>query len=121
MPTINKRFLLKLVLVVFALTGILFAAHAVQAKRIPAALRAQSERAAEAGKTDMAIHYLRQYLEFHPTDVEALVRLAELSEKRAPTQRGRPSRGRTVRGWPTSRNGAGGVVRGTRRVAMGGG
>src|SRR5205823_4743050 len=71
MPTINKRFLLKLLLVLFAFTGALVAAHAVQAKRIPAALKLQAERAADAGKTDVAIHYLRQYLEFHPDDVEA--------------------------------------------------
>jgi tetratricopeptide (TPR) repeat protein len=89
MPTINKRFLLKTLLVLFALTGVLFAAHAVQARRIPAALKLQSERAADAGKYDLAVHYLRQYLEFNPEDVEALVRLAELLTKRAPTQRGK--------------------------------
>src|SRR5689334_6972819 len=89
MPTINKRFLLKILLVLAASTGILFAAHAVQAKRIPAALKLQSDRAAEAGKTDVAIHYLRQYLEFYPEDIDALTRLADLLEKRAPTQRGR--------------------------------
>ena len=88
MPTINKRFLLKLLLVLFASTGVLFAAHAVQARRIPAALKLQSERAADAGKLDVAVHYLRQYLEFHPNDADALVRLAELLEQRAPTQRG---------------------------------
>lgn len=88
MPTINKRFLLKLLLVLFVSTGVLFAAHAVQARRIPAALKLQSERAAEAGKTEVAIHYLRQYLEFHPDDTESLVRLSELLTKRAPTQRG---------------------------------
>ena len=88
MPTINKRFLLKLLLVLFASTGVLFAAHAVQARRIPAALKLQSERAAEAGKLDVAVHYLRQYLEFHPNDVDALGRLSELLEQRAPTQKG---------------------------------
>lgn len=89
MPTINKRFLLKLLLVLIASTGILFAAHAVQSKRIPAALKLQSERAADAGKNDVAIHYLRQYLEFYPDDIDALVRLAELLTKRPPTARGR--------------------------------
>lgn len=88
MPTINKRFLLKLILVLFASTGVLFAAHAVQARRIPAALKLQSERAADAGKNDVAIHYLRQYLEFHPDDIDALTRLAELMSKRHATQRG---------------------------------
>jgi tetratricopeptide (TPR) repeat protein len=89
MPTINKRFLLKLLLVLFASTGTLIAAHAVQARRIPAALKLQAERAAEAGKSDLAIHYLRQYLEFNPEDADVLVRLSELLAKRAPTQRGR--------------------------------
>ncbi|HEY1188223.1 MAG TPA: tetratricopeptide repeat protein, partial [Gemmata sp.] len=88
MPTINKRFLLKAVLVLFALAGVLVAAHAVQSQRIPAALKAQSERAADAGKTDVAIHYLRQYLEFHPEDVDSQVKLAGLLVKRPPTQRG---------------------------------
>ena len=63
MPTINKRFLLKLVLVVLGLAGTLAGAHALQARRIPDALRRQADRAADAGKTDAAVHYLRQYLE----------------------------------------------------------
>jgi predicted Zn-dependent protease len=88
MPTINKRFLLKIILALLAFTGALFGLHAVQARRIPAALKAQSERAAEAGKVDAAIHYLRQYLEFHPDDVEAQVQLTDLVEKRSPTGRG---------------------------------
>ncbi|WP_171469276.1 tetratricopeptide repeat protein [Frigoriglobus tundricola] len=88
MPTINKRFLLKLLLVLLASGGALVAAHAVQARRIPAALKLQSDRAAEAGKLDVAVHYLRQYLEFYPDDVENLVRLADLLEKRSPTQKG---------------------------------
>jgi tetratricopeptide (TPR) repeat protein len=83
MPTINKRFLLKLVLVVLALAGSLAGAHALQARRIPDALRRQADRAADAGKTDVAVHYLRQYLEFEPEDVEAHVRLAELIRNRA--------------------------------------
>ena len=82
MPTINKRFLLKLVLVLAAFAGVLVGAHAVQAERIPVALKRQSERAADAGKLDMAVHYLRQYLEFHPEDVDSQVRLAELLAKR---------------------------------------
>lgn len=88
MPTINKRFLLKLLLVLLISSGALFGVHAVQARRIPAALLLQSERAAEAGKGDVAIHYLRQYLEFYPEDAEAHERLAGLLEKRAPTSRG---------------------------------
>lgn len=88
MPTINNRFLLKLVLVLAAFAGVLVGAHAVQAERIPVALKRQSERAADAGKLDMAVHYLRQYLEFHPEDVDSQVRLAELLAKRAPTSRG---------------------------------
>lgn len=88
MPTVNKKFLLKLVLVVLALAGSLAAAHAFQARRIPDALRRQADRSADAGKTDAAVHYLRQYLEFSPEDVEAHVRLAELLRGRAATGRG---------------------------------
>ncbi|HSQ55526.1 MAG TPA: tetratricopeptide repeat protein, partial [Gemmata sp.] len=88
MPTINKPFLLRVVLVVAALTGILFGVHAIQADRIPDALRRQADRAAESQKIDLAIHYLRQYLEFMPEDVEAQIRLVDLLKKRAPTARG---------------------------------
>jgi tetratricopeptide (TPR) repeat protein len=83
MPTINKRFLLKLFLVVAGLTGTVFAVHAVQADRIPTALKTQAERAAEAGKTDAAVHYLRQYLEFEPDDVDVQVQLVGLLQKRS--------------------------------------
>ncbi len=89
MPTINKRFLFKLVLVLVAFVGVLVAAHAVQSQRIPTALKRQSERAAEADHLDMAVHYLRQYLEFHPEDVDSQVRLAEFLAMRPVTQRGR--------------------------------
>lgn len=82
MPTINKRFLLKLLLVVVALTGTIVGVHAVQADRIPVAIRTQAERAAEAGKIDAAIHYLRQYLEFEPDDIEVQIQLVELLKKR---------------------------------------
>jgi tetratricopeptide (TPR) repeat protein len=88
MPTINKRFLLKLILVLVAFTGALVAVHAVQADRIPAALLRQADRAAEGDKTDLAIHYLRQYLEFVPDDVDAQVRLVEQLRKRPATGRG---------------------------------
>ncbi|MCI0703827.1 MAG: tetratricopeptide repeat protein [Planctomycetia bacterium] len=88
MPTINKRFLVKLILVLLVSSGALFGAHAVQSRRIPAALRQQAERAAEAGKLDLATHYLRQYLEFHPDDVDAHIRLAELLTRRNPSTRG---------------------------------
>lgn len=82
MPTINKSFLLKLVLVFAALTAALFGVHAVQADRIPDALKQQADRAAENGKSDVAIHYLRQYLEFRTDDVETRERLATLIRER---------------------------------------
>jgi tetratricopeptide (TPR) repeat protein len=91
MPTINKPFLLRLVLVTAALAGALFGAHALQERRIPEALKQQADRAAGADKFDQAIHYLRQYLEFCPDDVEAQVQLADLLHRRnlrSPTQRG---------------------------------
>ncbi|MBY0513385.1 MAG: tetratricopeptide repeat protein, partial [Gemmataceae bacterium] len=88
MPVINKAFLLKLVLVLAAVACVLVGAHAFQARRIPDALKRQADRAAEADKHDQAIHYLRQYLEFRPDDVDAQVKLAELLRRRSPTQRG---------------------------------
>ena len=39
MPTINKRFLIKTILVLLAFTGVLIGAHTVQARRIPDALK----------------------------------------------------------------------------------
>ena len=88
MPTINKRFLLKLLLGVAAFAGVLVGVHAVQADRIPEALMRQAERAVEAEKLDQAIHYYRQYLEFKPDDVKAQVKLVELMRKRNPSTRG---------------------------------
>src|SRR5688500_384632 len=81
LPTINKKFLLQLVVVVAVLAGGLVLAHTVQAGRIPDALMAQAERAHEQAaddpkKADAAIAYLRQYLEFCPTDVEATEKLS---------------------------------------------
>ena len=83
MPTINKRFLLILVAVTLALTGGLVGAHFVQARRIPDALKGQADRASEAGKSELAAHYLRQYLEFRPDDTYAQEQLAGLVKKRA--------------------------------------
>lgn len=88
MPTINKPFLLKLLLAVLGLAGLLTGAHTLQARRIPDALRRQAERAADAGKGDAAIHYLRQYLEFEPDDIDALDKLADLLKLRDPSYRG---------------------------------
>lgn len=82
LPTINKRFLLKMLLALGLLVGGLAGAHAFQARRIPDALRRQSARAVEAGKKDAAIGYLRQYLEFRPHDIEAQEELAELIKNR---------------------------------------
>jgi cellulose synthase operon protein C len=82
LPTINKRFLFKLVLALGLVAGSLAGAHALQARRIPDALKRQSARAADAGKKDAAISYLRQYLEFRPMDVDAQEELAELIKNR---------------------------------------
>ncbi len=88
MPTINKPFLFKLLVALVLISGAVFGLHAIQAGRIPEALRGQAERASQNGKLDVAIHYYRQYLEFSPDDVEAQVELAALLRKRNPTARG---------------------------------
>jgi tetratricopeptide (TPR) repeat protein len=77
MPTINKRFLLILLATFAGLTGVLVAAHEIQARRIPDALRRQADRAVAEGNGDNAIRYLRQFLEFRPDDVDARVELAD--------------------------------------------
>jgi tetratricopeptide (TPR) repeat protein len=82
MPTINKPFLLKVLLVVLAFVGLLVGVHTVQADRIPSALRRQAERALEGSRTDVAIRYLRQYLEFCPDDVDVQIQLVNLLRKR---------------------------------------
>lgn len=83
MPTINKRFLVQLLLVVALLAGGVVGAHTIQASRIPEALKRQAERAADANKPDAAVRYLRQYLEFRPDDTDVQERLANLLKQRA--------------------------------------
>ena len=83
MPTLNKKLLLRLLVVVLLLGGGLVALHQVQAARVPDALVWQANTAAEKGKTDKAIAYLRQYLEFRPDDHDTAVRLADLMRERA--------------------------------------
>jgi tetratricopeptide (TPR) repeat protein len=82
MPTINKRFLLKLVIAVAVFAGVLVGVHTVQARRIPDALLKQADLKLDEGKLDQAISYLRKYLDFMPEDVEAHEKLAGLLERR---------------------------------------
>ena len=82
MPTINKRFLVLLLLVTAVCTGLLFGVHAIQASRIPSALLRQAKRAVAEDQTDAAIRYFRQYLEFRPDDLDARVELAERLKSR---------------------------------------
>src|SRR5471032_2836144 len=86
LPTIDKRFLVKMILALGLLVGSLAGAHALQARRIPDALKRQADRATEAGKKDAAISYLRQYLEFRPDDVDAQEQLASLLKSRVDTR-----------------------------------
>ncbi len=88
MPTINKRFLLRLMAFVVLLGGGIFTAHYLQSDRVHRALLWQSERAAQEGKHDLAIAYLRQYLEFQPNDLDATVTLTEYLQKRNPDSKG---------------------------------
>jgi tetratricopeptide (TPR) repeat protein len=88
MPTINKPFLLKLLLAVLVFAGVLVGIHTIQADRIPEALKRQADRAMESGKVDVAVHYLRQYLEFSPDDIDIQIQLVDLLRKRNPTARG---------------------------------
>jgi tetratricopeptide (TPR) repeat protein len=88
MPTINKSVLLKLLAFVLAFATVLVGVHTVQADRIPEALKRQADRAVEIGKLDLAVRYLRQYLEFSPDDIEIQIQLADLLRKRNSNVRG---------------------------------
>ena len=57
--------------------------HHVQAGRVPEALLWQADAAAEKGRPDKAVFYLKQYLEFRPDDHDTAVRLADLMLARA--------------------------------------
>lgn len=82
MPTINKRFLFRLILILFLFTGALWGLHHLQTERIPEALLGQAQRAEEENRLDAAIHYYRHYLEFRSEDIEARIRLAQLLRQR---------------------------------------
>src|SRR4051794_18593144 len=78
MPTLNRKLLLRLCIAVIVLGGGLFLLHYVQSDRATEALRWQAERAAESGKLDKAILYMRQYLELRPEDYDAAVKLGDM-------------------------------------------
>ena len=82
MLTINKKLLLRLFIGLIVLGGGLFLTHYIQSDRATDALRWQAEYAAENGKLDKAILYMRQYLELRPEDHEAATKLAELILKK---------------------------------------
>lgn len=83
MPILNPKLLLRLLAVIAVLAGGLVVLHHVQAGRLPEALLWQADAAAEKGRPDKAIVYLRQYLEFRPDDHDAAARLADLLAARA--------------------------------------
>lgn len=83
MPTLNTKLLLRLLAVTLLLGGGLAVLHTVQAARTPDALLWQANNAAEKGKMDKAIFYMKQYLEFRPDDHETAIKLADLMLDRA--------------------------------------
>src|SRR4051812_21896909 len=85
MPILNKKLLLRLVALILVLAGGFVVLHHVQAGRVPEALLWQADAALEKGRTDKAILYLRQYLEFRPDDYDTTVHLADLMVERAAT------------------------------------
>jgi tetratricopeptide (TPR) repeat protein len=87
MPLLNKALLLRLVVAVILLGGGLFVLHRVQSGRVPDALLWQANAAAEKGKTDKAIFYMRQYLEFRPDDHDTAIKLADLMVEKAASQK----------------------------------
>jgi tetratricopeptide (TPR) repeat protein len=78
MPILNKLLLLKVLAVVLLLGGGLFGIHYVQAGRLPDTLLWHASAAADKGKADKAIFYMRQYLEFRPNDYDNAIKLADM-------------------------------------------
>jgi len=87
MLTINKRLLLRLVVAILLFAAALVSIHEVQADRTTRALRWQAEHAAEAGRLDNAIYYMRQYLEARPDDHEAATQLGDMILSRPTTRK----------------------------------
>jgi tetratricopeptide (TPR) repeat protein len=85
MRRINFAFAAAVLAVVAAIAGGFVGLHAVQAGRIAADIRWQAEKARDEGRTDDAIRYAAQYLEFRPDDVAVLTDLAEWLLARAKT------------------------------------
>jgi len=83
MPTLNTKLLLRLLAVVILFSSGLAILHQVQASRVPDSLLWQANAAAERGKMDKAIFYMRQYLEFRPDDHDTAIRLADLMLEKA--------------------------------------
>ena len=83
MPILNKKLFLRLLAGLILLGGGLVVLHHVQAGRVPEALLWQADAALETGRSDKAIAYLRQYLQFRPDDHDTAVRLADMLVDRA--------------------------------------
>ena len=85
MPTLNLKLLLRVLAATVVVVVGLVVLNQVQANRVPDALLWQANAAAEKGKTDKAIFYMRQYLEFRPDDYDMAVKLADMMAERAVT------------------------------------
>lgn len=83
MVRVNFRLLLRLVLALTLTVGAVYGLYAYQSKRIPEAILWQANNAADLGKTDDAVKYIRRYLELKPDDYDQTMKLAELVDKRA--------------------------------------
>src|SRR5207248_5829724 len=83
MRRISFAFAAVFTLVFAAAAGAFHLLHVVQYGRIAASLRWQAERARDDGRTDEAIRYAFQYLEFRPDDVDIMTGLAEWLTDRA--------------------------------------
>src|SRR5262249_39262409 len=87
MPTLNQKLFLRLIAVVVVLGGRLAVLHPAQSRRVPDAPLWQANAAAEKGKTDKAIAYMKQSLEFRPDDYDTAIKLADLMVERAVSTR----------------------------------
>ena len=82
---LNRRFAAALLVVIVTIGGGVHLLHGMQVRRTAVALLDRAMKAEKAGRLDRAEDYLQRYLTYRPADVDGLVRLGDLLEKRAGT------------------------------------
>lgn len=84
MRRLNVVLFCQLLIILAVLGGGVYAIHLVQTRRISAGFLHQADRAEKSDDKAKAAMYMERYLEFYPTDTDALKRFAELRISKDP-------------------------------------